>query len=91
MSEPRRTTASAASFDAAPSGGPVAVQLPDAFAPYAWAATVAEVAARHGLAPAQVLKFDQNTPPLPGVAQIPLAESFATLNRVSRRHVSRAP
>ena len=28
----------------------------------------------------QVLKFDQNTPPLPGVAQIPLAESFATLN-----------
>ena len=41
---------------------------------------MAEVAARHGLAPAEVLKFDQNTPPLPGVAQIPLAESFATLN-----------
>jgi histidinol-phosphate/aromatic aminotransferase/cobyric acid decarboxylase-like protein/imidazoleglycerol phosphate dehydratase HisB len=41
---------------------------------------VAEVAARHDLAAAQVLKFDQNTPPLPGVAQIPLAESFATLN-----------
>ena len=36
---------------------------------------------RHGLAPAEVLKFDQNTPPLPGVAQIPLAESFATLNQ----------
>src|SRR6187399_3065345 len=66
---------------AASSGGPVAVQLPDGFAPYAWAATVAEVAARHGLDPAEVLKFDQNTPPLPGVAQIPLAESFATLNR----------
>jgi histidinol-phosphate aminotransferase len=66
--------------DAASSGGPTAVQLPDGFAPYAWAATVAEVAARHGLAPAQVLKFDQNTPALPGVAQIPLAESFATLN-----------
>ena len=65
---------------AASSGGPVAVQLPDGFAPYAWAATVAEVAARHGLAPAEVLKFDQNTPALPGVAQIPLAESFATLN-----------
>ena len=54
--------------------------FPDGFAPYAWAATVAEVAARHGLAPAEVLKFDQNTPALPGVAQIPLAESFATLN-----------
>jgi histidinol-phosphate/aromatic aminotransferase/cobyric acid decarboxylase-like protein/imidazoleglycerol phosphate dehydratase HisB len=60
--------------------GPVAVPLPDAFAPYAWASTVAEVAARHGLDPVQVLKFDQNTPPLPGVAQVPLAESFATLN-----------
>ena len=50
---------------------PAAVPLPDGFAPYAWAATVAEVAARHGLAPAQVLKFDQNTPPLPGVAADP--------------------
>ena len=64
-----------------PGGGPEAVPLPAAFAPYAWAATVEEVAARHGLEPAQVLKFDQNTPPLPGVAQVPLAESFATLNR----------
>ena len=61
--------------------GPDAITLPDAFAPYKWAATVEEVAARHGLAPAEVLKFDQNTPPLPGVAQIPLAESFATLDR----------
>ena len=73
-------TATDAAAAAAASGGPVAVQLPDGFAPYAWAATVAEVAARHGLAPAEVLKFDQNTPALPGVAQIPLAESFATLN-----------
>ena len=69
-----------ADVPAAAGGGPAAVQLPDGFAPYAWAATVAEVAARHGLAPAEVLKFDQNTPALPGVAQIPLAESFATLN-----------
>ena len=65
---------------AEPGGGPTAVPLPDGFAPYAWAATVADVAARHGLVPAQVLKFDQNTPALPGVAQIPLAESFATLS-----------
>ena len=64
-----------------------AVPLPDGFAPYAWAATVAEVAARHGLAPAQVLKFDQNTPALPGVAQIPLAESFATLNAYPDGHL----
>jgi histidinol-phosphate/aromatic aminotransferase/cobyric acid decarboxylase-like protein/imidazoleglycerol phosphate dehydratase HisB len=62
-------------------GGPSPVQLPDAFAPYQWAATVAQVAARHGLDPVQVLKFDQNTPALPGVAQTPLAESFATLNQ----------
>ncbi len=61
-------------------GGPSAVALPDAFVPYSWAATATEVAARHGLEPTQVLKFDQNTPPLPGVPQVPLAESFATLN-----------
>ena len=61
--------------------GPDVIPLSDAFAPYKWAATVEEVAARHGLAPAEVLKFDQNTPPFPGVAQIPLAESFATLDQ----------
>jgi histidinol-phosphate aminotransferase len=59
---------------------PDPIPLPDEFAPYVWSASVAEVAARHGLRPAQVLKFDQNTPPAPGVPQIPLAESFATLN-----------
>ena len=61
--------------------GPRAVSLPGAFTPYRWAATVEEVAARHGLSPVAVMKFDQNTPPLPGVPQVPLAESFATLNR----------
>ena len=35
---------------------------------------------RHGIAPEAVLKFDQNTPPLPGVPQVPLAESMARLN-----------
>ena len=60
--------------------GPAPIPLPDAFAPYKWAATVAEVAARHGLDASQVLKFDQNTPPFPGVPQVPLAASFATLN-----------
>jgi histidinol-phosphate aminotransferase len=52
----------------------------DGFGAYAWSPTVAEVAARHGLPPETVLKFDQNTPPLPGVPQIPLAESMARLN-----------
>ena len=50
------------------------------FGPYAWSPTVADVAAKHGLRPETVLKFDQNTPPLPGVPQVPLAESMARLN-----------
>jgi histidinol-phosphate aminotransferase len=54
--------------------------LPEGFRPYEWAASSAEVAARHGLRAEQVLRFDQNTPPLPGVPQVPLAESFARLN-----------
>ena len=54
--------------------------LPDGFAPYAWAPPTAEIAARHRLHPAQVIRFDQNVPPLPGVPQIPLGESFARLN-----------
>ena len=41
---------------------------------------VAEVAERHGVPREAVLKFDQNTPPLPGVPQVPLAESMARLN-----------
>ena len=35
------------------------------FAPYAWAASTAEVARIAGVDPSQVLRFDQNTPPLP--------------------------
>jgi histidinol-phosphate aminotransferase len=52
----------------------------DGFAPYRWAATVDEVAERHGRAPGTVLKFDQNTPALPGVPQVPLALSMGRLN-----------
>lgn len=54
--------------------------LPEGFAPYVWAATAEEVAARRGLDPVQVLRFDANVPPLPGVPQVPLFESFARLN-----------
>lgn len=57
-----------------------AAPLAETFRPYAWAPASAEVAARHGLRPEQVLRFDQNTPPVPGVPQVPLAESFARLN-----------
>ena len=52
----------------------------EGFGLYVWSPTVAEVAARHGLRPETVLKFDQNTPPLPEVPQVPLAESMARLN-----------
>jgi histidinol-phosphate aminotransferase/imidazoleglycerol-phosphate dehydratase/histidinol-phosphatase len=50
------------------------------FAPYVWAPGIDEVVRRHGVAPEAVLKFDQNTPPLPGVPRLPLAASMATLN-----------
>ena len=49
------------------------------FAPYVWAPGVDEVALRHGVPREAVLKFDQNTPPLPGVPQVPLAQSMGRL------------
>ena len=58
-----------------------AQQVGEGFAPYAWAASVDEVAARHGIPPEAVLKFDQNTPPLPGVPQVPLAASMSRLEQ----------
>jgi histidinol-phosphate aminotransferase len=39
--------------------------LPAGFAPYAWAPPTDEVARVAGIDPSQVLRFDQNTPPLP--------------------------
>jgi histidinol-phosphate aminotransferase len=55
-------------------------QLPAGSEPYVWASTAEDVAARRGLHPAQVIRFDANVPPLPGVPQVPLGESFARLN-----------
>ena len=52
----------------------------DSFKPYRWSASIDAVAERYGLAPETVLKFDQNTPPQPGVPRIPLARSMARLN-----------
>ena len=66
------TSGSARTVDALP--------LPVGFRSYDWAATGEDVAERHGLRIEQVLKFDQNTPPLPGIPQVPLAESLARLN-----------
>ena len=57
-----------------------AVALTEGFRPYAWAPSSAEIAERQALRPEQILRFDQNTPPVPGVPQVPLAESFARLN-----------
>jgi histidinol-phosphate aminotransferase len=54
--------------------------LADGFAPYVWARTAAQVAAANGLSEAEVLRFDANVPPLPGVPVVPLGESFAALN-----------
>ena len=58
-----------------------AQRVADGFAPYVWAASVDDVAERHGIRPEAILKFDQNTPPLPGVPQVPLARSMARLER----------
>jgi histidinol-phosphate aminotransferase len=58
----------------------LAQPVADGFAPYRWAASIDEVAVRHGVPREAVLKFDQNTPPLPGVPQVPLAESLTRLN-----------
>ncbi|HEX2111145.1 MAG TPA: histidinol-phosphate transaminase [Gaiellaceae bacterium] len=41
------------------------------FTPYVWAATAADVAARHGLCPAHVLRFDANLPPFPARIDVP--------------------
>jgi histidinol-phosphate aminotransferase len=45
-----------------------------AFEPYLWAATVREIAERHGLSPAHVLRFDANVPAFPAPLPFP-AES----------------
>ena len=43
----------------------LALPVGDGVAPYRWAAAIDEVAERHGVPREAVLKFDQNTPPLP--------------------------
>ena len=57
-----------------------ALPVSDGFQPYAWAPSSADVAARHGVPLESVLRYDQNTPPLPGVPLVPLADSMSRLN-----------
>ena len=45
----------------------VAQPVGHGFAPSVWAPAIDEVAERHGVPREAVLKFDQNTPALPGV------------------------
>ncbi len=47
------------------------------FRPYEWAQTAAEVAARHGLSPAHVIRFDANLPPLPAPLPVPPRRALA--------------
>ena len=49
---------------------PLPVPLPAGFKPYEWTPAY----------PPETLRFDQNVPPLPGVPQVPIAQSFARLN-----------
>src|SRR4051812_16271671 len=39
--------------------------LPESFHPYEWAPSTAELAARAGLDPVEIVRFDGNVPPLP--------------------------
>jgi histidinol-phosphate/aromatic aminotransferase/cobyric acid decarboxylase-like protein/imidazoleglycerol phosphate dehydratase HisB len=57
-----------------------AVPLGEGFAPYRWSPSTADVARRHGVPPEHVLRYDQNTPWLPGVPQVPVGTSFSRLN-----------
>lgn len=54
--------------------------LADGFAPYIWASQPDAIAAKHGIDPAIVIRYDANVPALPGVPPIPLGKSFARLN-----------
>ncbi len=58
---------------------PEPVPVTDGYRPYVWTPSPSEVARRHGIPVEHILRYDQNTPPLPGIPQVPLAESFASV------------
>jgi histidinol-phosphate aminotransferase len=47
------------------------------FKPYVWAPTSAEIAKRHRLSPAHVLRFDSNLPPVPAALPLPASAALA--------------
>src|SRR5690348_11037568 len=56
------------------------------FTPYGWALSAADIGARAGIAPGDVLRFDGNTPPEPPATATP-ATIAAALERIqSYRH-----
>lgn len=56
------------------------------FTPYGWALSTAEIAARAGIAPEQVLRFDGNTPPDPPATARPETVAAALERIQSYRH-----
>ncbi len=56
--------------------------LAQEFAPYAWAPSTEELAARAGLDPVEIIRFDGNVPPVPLVSSRPgaLAAALAEVN-----------
>ncbi len=56
--------------------------LPAEFRPYTWAPPSDEVARRAGIDPSQVVRYDQNTPPLPLPSSRPgaIARALASIN-----------
>ena len=56
------------------------------FTPYGWALSTAEIAARAGVAPEQVLRFDGNTPPDPPSTARPETVADALARIQSYRH-----
>jgi histidinol-phosphate/aromatic aminotransferase/cobyric acid decarboxylase-like protein/imidazoleglycerol phosphate dehydratase HisB len=56
--------------------------LPDAFRPYEWAESTASLAARAGLDPVEIVRFDGNVPPLPLPSSRPgaIAAALAEVN-----------
>lgn len=58
---------------------PVPRSAGSGFEAYVWAATVGDVAARHGLSPAHVLRFDANVPAFP--APLPFSAGAALADR----------
>ncbi len=58
----------------------LALPLGPGFAPYAWTDPPDVVAERHGLRRECILRFDQNTPPVSGVPQLPLAATMTGLH-----------